>query len=122
MPPFVSFHDADSYYATFAHECTHWTGSPSRLNRDFSGHRFGSEGYAIEELVAELGAAFLCADLELSLESREDHASYIATWLNVLAQDNRAVFTAAAHAQRAAEYINRKVTEKTAQVPVTCAT
>ena len=96
--------------------------STSRLNRDFGGHRFGSEGYALEELVAELGAAFLCADLELSLEPREDHASYIATWLSVLAQDNRAGFTAAAHAQRAAEYINRTVTENTAQVPLTCAT
>jgi antirestriction protein ArdC len=121
MPPFVSFRDADSYYATLAHECTHWSGSPSRLNRDFGGHRFGSEGYAVEELVAELGAAFLCADLEISLEPREDHASYIATWLDVLAQDNRAVFTAAAHAQRAAEYINRTVAESTAQVSVTCA-
>ena len=122
MPPFASFRDADSYYATLAHECTHWTGSTSRLNRDFGGHRFGSEGYAFEELVAELGAAFLCADLDLSLEPREDHASYIATWLNVLAQDNRAVFTAAAHAQRAAEYINQTVTANTAQLPVTCAT
>jgi antirestriction protein ArdC len=121
MPPFVSFRDADSYYATLAHECTHWTGSTSRLSRDFGGHRFGSEGYAVEEMVAELGAAFLCAELEISLEPREDHASYIATWLNVLAQDNRAVFTAAAHAQRAAEYINRTVAENAAQVPVPCA-
>lgn len=122
MPPFVSFQDADSYYATLAHECTHWTGSTGRLNRDFGGHRFGSEGYAVEELVAELGAAFLCADLEISLEPREDHASYIATWLDVLAQDNHAVFTAAARAQRAAEYINNTVAEKTAHVPATCAT
>ena len=91
MPPFVSFRDADSYYATLAHECTHWTGSPSRLNRDFGGHRFGSKGYAVEELVAELGAAFLGAELELSLEPCEDHAFYIATGLDFLAQDNRAV-------------------------------
>jgi antirestriction protein ArdC len=122
MPPFVSFRDADSYYATLAHECTHWSGSASRLNRDFGGHRFGSEGYSIEELVAELGAAFLCADLEISLEPREDHASYITTWLDVLVQDNRVVFKAAAYAQRAAEYINRTVAENTAQVHVTCAT
>jgi antirestriction protein ArdC len=122
MPPFVSFRDADSYYATLAHECTHWTGTTSRLNRELGGHRFGSEGYAIEELVAELGAAFLCADLELSLEPRDDHASYIATWLDVLAQDNRAVITAAAHAQRAVEYLNQTVTANTAQLPVTCAT
>jgi antirestriction protein ArdC len=118
MPPFESFQDANSYYATLAHECTHWTGSKTRLDRDFGGHRFGSEGYAVEELVAELGAAFLCADLELALEPREDHASYIATWLKVLATDNRAVFTAAAHAQRAAEFINNR---GAAQVTSTCA-
>jgi antirestriction protein ArdC len=120
MPPFESFQDADSYYATLAHECTHWTGSKTRLDRDFGGHRFGSEGYAVEELVAELGAAFLCADLELALEPREDHASYIATWLKVLAADNRAVFTAAAHAQRATEFINSGATAA-AQVNSTCA-
>ena len=121
MPPFSSFRDADSYYATLVHECTHWTGSASRLNRNFGGHRFGSEGYAVGELVAELGAAFLCADFEIPLEPREDHASCIATWLEVLAQDNRTVFTAAAHAQRAAEYITRTVTDNAAQVSVTCA-
>ncbi|MGA2890971.1 MAG: zincin-like metallopeptidase domain-containing protein [Terracidiphilus sp.] len=120
MPAFESFQEADSYYATLAHEFTHWTGSKSRLDRDFGGHRFGSEGYAIEELVAELGAAFLCADLELALEPREDHASYIASWLKVLAADNRAVFTAAAHAQRAAEFINR-IAMDAAQVKTTCA-
>jgi antirestriction protein ArdC len=119
MPPFESFQDANSYYATLAHECTHWTGSKTRLDRDFGGRRFGSEGYAVEELVAELGAAFLCADLELALEPREDHASYIATWLRVLATDNRAVFTAAAHAQRATEFINNRAAA--AQVTSTCA-
>jgi antirestriction protein ArdC len=121
MPAFESFQDADTYYATPAHEFTHWTGSKSRLDRDFRGHRFGSEGYAIEELVAELGAAFLCADLELALEPREDHASYIASWLKVLKADNRAVFTAAAHAQLAAEFINRIAMDATAQVNSTCA-
>jgi antirestriction protein ArdC len=120
MPPFESFQNADSYYATLAHECTHWSGSKTRLDRDFGGHRFGSEGYAFEELVAELGAVFLCADLELALEPREDHASYITIWLKVLAADNRAVLTAAAHAQRAAEFINRNATAP-AQVNSTCA-
>src|SRR5258708_6569981 len=121
MPPFESFQDADSYYATLAHELTHWTGSKTRLDRDFGGHGFGSEGYAVEGLVAELGGPFLCADLELALEPREDHASYIATWLKVLATDNRAVFTAATHAQRAAEFINRRAAEAAAQVNSTCA-
>ena len=64
------------------------------------------ESYAIEELVAELGAAFLCADLDLTLEPREDHAAYIADWLHVLKTDNRAIFNAATHAQRAADFIN----------------
>ena len=70
------------------------------MARDFGTTRFGSEGYAIEELVAELGAAFLCADLDLTLEPREDHAAYIANWLDVLKADNRAIFTAASHERR----------------------
>jgi Zincin-like metallopeptidase len=77
----------------------------SRLARDFGTTRFGSAGYAIEELVAELGAAFLCADLDLTLEPCEDHAAYIANWLDVLKADNRTIFTAASHAQRAANFI-----------------
>jgi antirestriction protein ArdC len=106
MPSVEAFRDAQSYYATLAHETTHWTSHPSRLARDFGGKRFGSEGYAIEELVAELGAAFICADLDLALEPREDHATYIASWLEVLKNDNRAIFTAASHAQRAADFLN----------------
>jgi antirestriction protein ArdC len=106
LPLFETFRDAESYYATLAHETTHWTAHESRLARDFGSERFGSEGYAIEELVAELGAAFLCADLDLTLEPREDHAAYIANWLDVLKADNRAIFTAASHAQRAADFIN----------------
>jgi antirestriction protein ArdC len=92
--------------ATLAHETTHWTAHESRLARDFGNKRFGSEGYAIEELVAELGAAFLCADLDLTLEPREDHAAYLANWLDVLKADSRAIFAAASHAQRAADFIN----------------
>jgi antirestriction protein ArdC len=107
VPMFEAFRDAESYYATLAHETTHWTAHSSRLARDFGSKRFGSEAYAVEELVAELGAAFLCADLDLALEPREDHASYIANWLQVLTNDNRAIFTAASHAQRAADYLHR---------------
>src|SRR5207245_10540862 len=106
LPPFETFRDAESYYATLAHETTHWTAHESRLARDFGTKRFGSEGYAIEELVAELGAAFLCADLDLTLERRDDHAAYMPTWLDVLKADNRAIFAAASHAQRAADFIN----------------
>ncbi|MCQ0987222.1 ArdC family protein [Jiella marina] len=106
MPPFEAFRDAESYYATLAHEATHWTKHKDRLDRDLGRKRWGDAGYAAEELVAELGAAFLCADLKLTPEVREDHAAYIGHWLTVLKQDPRAIFTAAAHAQKAADYLN----------------
>ena len=106
MPPLASFRQAESYYATLCHELTHYTRHPSRLNRDFGRQRWGDEGYAMEELVAELGAAFLCADLGLTLEIRDDHAAYIGSWLKVLKNDKRAVFTAAGHAQRAADFLH----------------
>ena len=106
MPPFEAFRDAQGYYATLAHESTHWTRHKSRLDRDLGRKRMGDEGYAREELVAELGAAFLCADLGLALEDRADHAAYIGSWLKVLKNDKRAIFSAAAHAQNAAEYLS----------------
>jgi antirestriction protein ArdC len=108
MPPFECFRDPESYYATLAHETTHWTRHPSRLDRDFGRTRWGDEGYAREELVAELGAAFLCADLGLELEPRADHASYIASWIKALKDDRRFIFTAAAHAQRAADFLHQR--------------
>lgn len=105
MPSFEAFCDAQSYYATLAHEATHWTRHTTRLNRDFGRKRFGDCGYAREELVAELGAAFLCADLGVRLDDRADHAAYIGHWLAVLQEDKRAVFAAAAHAQRAVDLL-----------------
>ncbi|MBV9828294.1 MAG: DUF1738 domain-containing protein [Alphaproteobacteria bacterium] len=105
LPPFESFAEPEAYYSTVLHELTHWTRHPSRLARDFGRKRWGDAGYAAEELVAELGAAFLCADLVITPEPRADHASYIATWLEVLKNDKRAIFTAAAHAQRAADFL-----------------
>ena len=106
LPPFESFADAEGYYATLLHELTHWTRHPARLDRAFGRKRWGDQGYAAEELVAELGAAFLCADLMITPEPRADHASYIASWLAVLHNDKRAIFTAAAHAQRAADFLH----------------
>lgn len=106
MPPFESFRDAESYCATLAHELAHWTGHPDRLSRDCGRNRFGDEGYAREELVAEIAAAFLCCDLGITPEPREDHASYLASWLAVLKADKRAIFQAAGHAQKAAEYLH----------------
>jgi antirestriction protein ArdC len=88
------------------HELTHWTAHPSRLARDLSG-RFGEESYAMEELVAELGAAFLCAELGIVNTPRQDHAAYIANWLKVLRDDTKAVFTAASRASEAAEFLGK---------------
>jgi antirestriction protein ArdC len=106
MPPFETFRDAESHAATLAHELTHWTKHPSRLARSFGQKRWGDQGYAMEELVAELGSAFLCADIAITSEVRDDHASYVADWLKVLRNDRRAIFAAAAHAQRAADYLH----------------
>jgi antirestriction protein ArdC len=107
MPPLATFRDSEAYYATLAHEVTHWTRHPTRLSREFGRKRWGDEAYAMEEIVAEMGAAFLCADLGLTLEARDDHAAYIASWLKVLKNDKRAVFTAASHAQRATDYLHQ---------------
>jgi antirestriction protein ArdC len=106
LPVPEAFRDAESYAATKAHELTHWTKHPNRLDRDFGAKRFGDTGYAREELVAELGAAFLCADLGITPEPREDHASYLAHWLQILREDKRAIFSAAAHAQRAVDFLH----------------
>ena len=106
MPLFETFRDAEAYYATLAHECTHWTRHETRLNREFGRKRWGDEGYAAEELVAELGSAFLCADLGLTPEPRPDHASYLESWLRVLKNDKRAIFTAASYAERAAAFLH----------------
>ena len=106
LPPFIAFKDAESYYATLAHELTHWTKHPTRLDRNLGGKRFGDDGYAHEELTAEIGAAFLCCDLGITPTPREDHAAYLSHWLTVLKADNRAIFRAAAHTQKAADYLH----------------
>ena len=97
---------AESYYSTRAYEAVHWTSHTSRLARDLGRKRWGDEGYAREELVAELGAAFLSADLGLTLEPREDHAGYIASWIKVLKGDKRAIVSAASYAERAVRYLH----------------
>jgi antirestriction protein ArdC len=94
----------EGYYATLLHELVHWSGAKHRIDRDISG-RFGSNAYAVEELVAELGSAFLCAELSVAPAPRPDHAAYIADWLRVMKGDNRAIFTAASKAAAAAEYL-----------------
>lgn len=104
MPLREQFGKSDGYYSTLGHECGHWTGHASRLSREF-GKRFGDNAYAVEELVAELTAAFLMSNLGLSNEPRPDHAQYIASWLRVLKSDRRAIFTAASKAQQAADFL-----------------
>ena len=94
----------EAYWATLLHELVHWTGAESRCKRRF-GRRFGDDAYAMEELVAELGAAFLCADLGVTLEPRPDHAQYISGWLKVLGKDSEAIFTAAGSAQQAVDFL-----------------
>lgn len=106
MPVIEAFRDAESFYATLAHETAHWTRHPSRLDRDFGRKSWGDEGYAKEELVAELASAFVSADLGITPEVRDDHAAYIASWLEVLKKDKRAIFSAASHAQKAVDYLH----------------
>ena len=94
----------ESYYAVTMHELTHWSGHESRLNRKF-GKRFGDQAYAFEELVAEMGSAFLCASLEITDAPRPNHASYLKSWLQVLKDDKRAILTAASKASEAMDYM-----------------
>ncbi len=106
MPDFKRFLSAESYYATLAHESVHWTKGKGRLDRDFGRKRFGDAGYATEELVAELGASFLCADLDLVPAEREESVAYIGNWLKALKGDKKVIFTAAAHASRACDFMH----------------
>lgn len=113
MPHKTDFTNEAAYYATLLHEMAHWSGNANRLNRDLSG-RFGNEAYAAEELIAELSAAFLCAEYQIDGDLR--HAGYIASWLRILKNDNKAVFKAAAMAQKSADYIKALSTSEAAAV------
>lgn len=104
LPPEGAFIDAQSYYSVALHELVHWTGHANRCDRDLK-NRFGSEAYAAEELIAELGSAFLCAEIGISPEPRIDHARYIDSWLKILKNDKRAIFTAAAKASQATSFL-----------------
>ncbi|KRQ95514.1 hypothetical protein CQ12_38685 [Bradyrhizobium jicamae] len=102
MPAFAGFKGADHFYNVAFHELTHWTGHKARLGRDLK-NRFGSRNYAAEELIAELGAAFLCAEFRFDGDVR--NAGYIASWIELLKADKRAFFTACSQASRAADYL-----------------
>lgn len=105
MPMLEQFNDTEGYYGTLLHEMVHWTGNKARLDRDLNTNRFGDEAYAFEELVAELGASFLMAEFGIVDEPREDHAKYLKSWLKVLQNDTKAIFTAASQAQKAVDFL-----------------
>ena len=102
---------AEAFYSVLLHELVHWSGHPKRLNRDLSG-RFGTSAYAMEELIAEFGAAFLCADLGISVRPRRDHAAYVASWLLVLRRQKTAIVTATGLATTACRYLREISVEK----------
>ena len=104
MPPFQTFESAPAFFSTLAHESVHSTGHRDRLDRSFGAR--GTPAYAREELVAELGSAFLCADLGIASSPRADHASYVGSWLELLEDEPRAVFDAATQAQQAVEFLH----------------
>ncbi|MDA9397956.1 ArdC family protein [Bradyrhizobium sp. CCBAU 45389] len=105
MPDFVSFRDAASFYGVWLHETGHASGAKHRLDRDLSG-RFGSAAYAAEECCVEILSGFILADLGIAHHPRPDHAAYIASWIEVLRADPRAIFTAASKAQQAADWMH----------------
>jgi len=115
LPHKSSFLTESNYYATVFHELVHWTGAEHREKRAF-GKRFGDNAYAFEELVAEMGAAFLCQDYRIQGELR--HAGYLQSWLKVLKEDSRAIFKAAALAQKAVDHINGLSVENADSVPL----
>jgi antirestriction protein ArdC len=115
LPPLERFKRLADFYSTTAHEHVHWTGHPSRLARDLSG-RFGDRAYGAEELVAELGAAFWCAQFGLHQATRTDHAAYLGDWLAILRADTRALVAACGHAQRAVDHLHTLAARPTVEV------
>ena len=114
LPQRNDFHDSEGYYSTSFHEHVHWSGHKSRTDRDLTG-RFGDESYAFEELVAELGAAFLCHKTGVTKQPREDHAKYLKSWLKVLKNDEKAIFTASSKAQQAVDWMDEQQEQDTLQ-------
>ena len=120
MPDWNQFTDTktatatENAYGTLLHELTHWTGHERRCERKF-GKRFGDQAYAMEELVAELGSAFLCAKIGITPEPRRDHAQYLAHWLKTMKADKKAIFTSASKASDAVDFLNALQAAKTAE-------
>lgn len=111
MPPKTLFFDngqsaTENYYAVLLHELTHWTGGKSRLDREQVGHSTDEKKYAFEELIAELGSAFLCSHFRIKQHGRDDHATYIKSWLQALKNDKKFIFKAASQAQKAVDFLH----------------
>lgn len=111
MPLFEVFHSPEAYYGTLGHEHIHWTGAKARLDRDLD-TKFGSDGYAMEELIAELGAAMLCGHLGIVDTPRTDHAEYLSHWARILGADSKALWTAASKASAAVQFLISKTTKE----------
>ena len=109
LPRFEAFKNADNFYSTMFHELTHWTGPKDRCARDMKG-RFGDQHYAAEELVAELGAAFQCAEFAFDNDVRSP--GYIAHWIKLLKEDKKAFFTASSAAQKAVDFLRGKAMQE----------
>jgi len=105
VPDIAQFKDVEAYYSTLLHELTHWSGHKSRLDRDMTG-RFGSQGYAKEELIAELGSVFLCADLGVEDQPQANHAKYLNSWMQALKDDKKLIISAASKAKKAVKFLN----------------
>lgn len=112
MPHITAFHAAEHYYSTLGHELVHWTGHKSRLAREFASRAFDKQTYAKEELVAEIGSAFITAALGIDHATRDDHASYIKSWLGALRNDKTLIVKAASLASKAVEYIEQLPAEQ----------
>lgn len=112
MPDRAQFTTAAGYYGTMLHELVHWTGHSSRLDRELNTNRFGDDAYAFEELVAELGATFLCAHFGIEQEEDANHVKYIKGWLNIMKGDKRAIRDAASKAQKAVDFIMEAMVEQ----------
>jgi antirestriction protein ArdC len=113
IPPKARFDSIEAYWATLLHELTHWTSHPSRCGRKVEG-RFGSDAYAREELVAEMGSAFLCAQVGVPLEGLQ-HDSYLDHWIRILQEDKRAIIRAASQARKASEFLLKHLREEGSQ-------